>query len=83
MMQSTNKERQVSLFRNGRNQAIRIPRDFELHGNKAIIRKIGNQLIIEELKQANIIEFLDSLEPLDIDFPNIDNKLPPLDDIEL
>ena len=34
-----NSERHVSLFRNGRNQAVRIPREFELEGTEAIIRK--------------------------------------------
>ena len=33
-----NSERHVSLFRNGRNQAVRIPREFELEGTEAIIR---------------------------------------------
>jgi antitoxin VapB len=33
-------ERQVKLFKNGRNQAVRIPRD-ELPGEDAIIRKEG------------------------------------------
>lgn len=82
-MQPAAKERQVSLFRNGRNQAIRIPREFELKGKEAIIRKVGNKLIIEEVKQLNLIEFLDRLEPLDVAFPDVDNDLPPLDDIEL
>jgi antitoxin VapB len=31
-------DKHVRLFRNGRNQAVRIPRDFELDGNEAIIR---------------------------------------------
>lgn len=31
-------ERHVRLFRNGRNQAVRIPREFELPGEEAIIR---------------------------------------------
>jgi tRNA(fMet)-specific endonuclease VapC len=33
------------LFRNGRNQAIRIPREFELPGDEAIIRKEGARLV--------------------------------------
>jgi hypothetical protein len=32
-------ERHVKLFKNGRNQALRIPREFELPGKDAIIRK--------------------------------------------
>jgi antitoxin VapB len=40
-------ERHVRLFRNGRNQALRIPRDFELPGRAATLRKEGSRLIIE------------------------------------
>ncbi len=40
-------ERRVRLFRNGRNQAVRIPREFELPGNEAVIHKEGNKLVIE------------------------------------
>ena len=43
-------ERQVSLFRNGRNQAIRIPREFELEGNKALIHMVDNVSILALLK---------------------------------
>ena len=32
-------ERHVRLFKNGRNQAVRIPREFELPGEDAIMRK--------------------------------------------
>ena len=39
-------ERPVSLFRNGRNQAVRIPREFELQGTQALIRKEGDSLFI-------------------------------------
>ena len=38
-------QRVVKLFKNGRNQAIRIPREFELPGDEAILRKDGNRLI--------------------------------------
>lgn len=64
-------ERHVSLFRNGRNQAIRIPRDFELEGTEAIIRKEGNKLIIEPIKKKSLKELLPVLPALDDDFPEI------------
>jgi hypothetical protein len=38
-------ERHVRLFRNGRNQAVRIPREFELEGEEAIMRKEGVSLL--------------------------------------
>ena len=47
-------QRQVRLFRNGRNQAIRIPRDFEMKGNEAIIRKERNRLIIEPVGKEDM-----------------------------
>ncbi len=43
-------ERHVKLFKNGRNQAVRIPREFELPGEDAIMRKEGDKLIIEPLR---------------------------------
>ena len=46
-------ERHVRLFRNGRNQAVRIPREFEMEGSEAIIRKEGNRLILEPLDGKN------------------------------
>ncbi len=39
-------ERSVRLFRNGRNQAVRIPREFELPGDDAVMRKEGERLKI-------------------------------------
>lgn len=37
----------VKLFRNGRNQAVRIPLEFELPGDEAIMRRDGDRLVIE------------------------------------
>lgn len=77
--------RKVSLFRNGRNQAVRIPVEFELPGNEALMRKEGDMLIIEAKpgKKKTLVEYLDSMEPLS-DFPDIDDSdLPPLRDIAL
>lgn len=76
-------ERHVRLFKNGRNQALRIPREFELPGNEAIIRKEGDRLIIEAVKRQSLLQLLDTWEPLDEAFPDVDENLPPLDDIDL
>ncbi len=73
--------RKVSLFRNGRNQAVRIPVDLELPGEEATIRKEGNLLILEPvLKRKGLLETLRELEPLGPEdaFPDIDDDhLPP------
>jgi antitoxin VapB len=75
--------RHARLFRNGRNQALRIPKEFELEGEEAIIRKEGDKLIIEPVKKGGLLQLLATLEPLDEEFPDVDEGLPPLDDIEL
>lgn len=80
-MQSKSTERKVSLFRNGRNQAIRIPKEYELEGSEAIIRREGNRLIIEPISKLTLLEVLASLQPLNEALPEIDDL--PLDDIEL
>jgi antitoxin VapB len=68
-------ERRVRLFRNGRNQALRIPRDFELPGNEAIVCKEGNRLVVEPVTLPSLLAVLASLEPLDEDFPEIEDPL--------
>ena len=76
-------ERHVRLFRNGKNQALRIPREFELPGNEAIIHKEGDRLIVESVKRPSLLALLATWEPLDEVFPDVDENLPQLDDIEL
>ena len=76
-------EKHVRLFRNGRNQAVRIPREFELDADEAIIRKEGECLILEPLPKADLRMLLAGWEPLDEDFPDIDEELLPLDDVSL
>ncbi|MER2264738.1 antitoxin [Methylobacterium oxalidis] len=58
-------ERRVSLFRNGRNQAVRIPRGFELPGTRAVMRKDGSRLIIEPVRRPALLEVLRDLPALD------------------
>ena len=76
-------ERHVRLFRNGRNQALRIPREFELEGEEAIIHKEGDRLIVEPIRKGRLLSLLTSLPPLAEPFPDIDDDLPPVDDVLL
>ncbi len=64
-------ERRVRLFKNGRNQAVRIPREFELPGDEAIMHKEGERLIIEPSPPHSLMAILATLDPLDEDFPPI------------
>jgi antitoxin VapB len=76
-------ERHVRLFRNGRNQAVRIPREFELEGAEAIMRKEGERLIIEPIHKGRLLAVLALLEPLEETFPDVDEDVAPLDDVAL
>lgn len=73
--------RKVSLFRNGRSQAIRIPKEFELPGTEATIRKEDGRLIVEPSSKDGLLELLARLEPIDEDWPEIDD--PPPEPVEL
>ena len=57
-------ERPVSLFRNGRNQAVRIPREFELAGTQALMRKDGDSLVITPIKHSRLLDLLAGWQPL-------------------
>ena len=67
-------ERHVKLFKNGRNQAVRIPREFELPGEDAIMRKEGPRLIIEPAPPRSLLAVLATL-------PDLDEEFPPFEDI--
>jgi antitoxin VapB len=78
-----NPGRQVRFFRDGRNQAIRIPREFELDAEEAIIRREGDRLVIEPIRKRGLLTTLSSLRTLDEGFPDIDKDRLPLDDVAL
>lgn len=73
-------QRQVRLFRNGRNQALRIPREFEFEGDEAIVHKEGDRLIVEPVRRGRLLTLLSSLDPIDEPFPDVDEDQLPLDE---
>ncbi len=74
-------DRHVKLFKNGRNQAVRIPREFELPGEDAIMRKDGNKLIIEAAPPRSLLALLATLQPLGEALPPIPDEIP--DEVEI
>lgn len=69
-------QRHVRLFRNGRNQAVRIPVEFELPGDEAIMHRDGDRLVIEPVRKRGLIALLETMQPLDEAFPEIDDPVP-------
>jgi len=73
--------RLVKLFRNGRNQAVRIPVEFELPGNEAIMHREGDRLVIESLRKRGLTALLKTMKPVQEEFPDIDDPVPAVEDI--
>lgn len=87
------RERHVRLFRNGANQAVRIPKEFELPGNEAVMHREGNKLIIEAVRDqpkkgtiaalAAALESMKDWPVIDEPFPDVNEGLAPLDEVDL
>ena len=69
--------REAKLFRNNKSQAVRIPADFELPGDRVMIHRDGDRLILEPVRRRNLLAVLADLEPLgpDDQFPDVDETL--------
>jgi antitoxin VapB len=74
-------QRHVKLFRNGRNQAVRIPVEFEMAGDEAIMRREGDRLVIEPVRKRGLLGLLETMTPLDEKFPEIDDATPPPEEV--
>ncbi|HVI06035.1 MAG TPA: AbrB/MazE/SpoVT family DNA-binding domain-containing protein [Sphingomicrobium sp.] len=69
-------KRHVKLFKKGRSQAVRIPREFELPGNDAIIRKEDGKLVIEPSSPRSLPALLAKLTPVPEAFGQMDDTAP-------
>ena len=69
-------QRHVRLFRNGRNQAVRIPVEFELPGDEAVMHRDGDRLVIEPVRKRGLLALLKAMKPVEERFPEIDDPVP-------
>lgn len=85
--------RHVRLFRNGANQAVRIPKEFEMPGVEAILYREGTRLVLEPVlpqyekgsaaAMLAMLEELRKLGPCDDEFPDVDEGLLPVEPVNL
>ncbi|MBL8957107.1 MAG: AbrB/MazE/SpoVT family DNA-binding domain-containing protein [Myxococcaceae bacterium] len=54
--------RTIRLFKNGRSQAVRIPKELELPGSEVTIRRVGNTLVLAPVERDWAPEFLALLD---------------------
>ena len=58
-LSTPSRPKEAKLFRNNRSQAVRIPVEFELPGDRVLIHREGSKLIIEPVtRPTNIVELL-------------------------
>lgn len=69
--------RPARLFRDGRNQAVRIPREFELPADEAMIcREDGRLIVVPVERSPTLAEELSRLAPIEEDFPDMAIRCP-------
>ena len=51
----------AKLFRNGRSQAVRLPREFRFEGDRVRVRRIGRGVVVEPMF-ANVTDWFAELD---------------------
>ncbi len=74
------KEKEVSVFRNGRSRAVRIPAEFDLQGETVLMSQTEDGVIhLRPRRKMSLIEMLDWLaeqEPFGESMPEIEDFPP-------
>jgi antitoxin VapB len=73
----------AKLFRNGRSQAVRLPKEFRFKGREVSVRREGDAVILEPIKrQAWPRGYWERLRELDLDF-EVEPMHPELEKVDL
>ena len=56
----------AKLFRNGRSQAVRLPREFRFEGDRVRVRRAGRGVVVEPMF-ANVTDWFAELDRFDAD----------------
>jgi antitoxin VapB len=76
-------EYHIKLIQTGNTQTLTIPPELTLSTTEVIIKEDNGKLIIEPYKKKSLLETFATLDDIEEDFPDVDEGLLPLDDIEL
>ena len=67
----------AKVFKNGRSQAIRIPKEYRVDSDEVYIEKVGDSLVIRPKKKDKWESFFDKLKEVDTkDFMKDREQLP-------
>ena len=73
----------AKVFKNGRSQAIRIPKEYRVDSDEVYIEKVGDTLVIRPKKKDKWESFFDKLEEVDTKDFMKDREQLPIQDREL
>ena len=76
-------EYRVKLIQQDNIQTLPIPQELTLSTSEVVIRLEEGKLIVEPYKKKTLLETFANLDDIDEEFPDVDEGLLPLDDIEL
>ncbi|PPD18633.1 MAG: AbrB family transcriptional regulator [Methylocystis sp.] len=71
----------AKLFKHGRSQAVRLPKEFRMPGSEVRVSKVGDKIILEPLEKPpfDVEAWRAKLDTyLDVDFPEVPAE-PPLE----
>ena len=73
----------AKVFKNGRSQAIRIPKEYRVDSDEVYIEKVGDSLVIRPKKKDKWESFFDKLKEVDTKDFMKDREQLPIQDREL
>lgn len=75
----------VAIFKNGRSRAVRIPKEFEIEGDRAVmVRQPDGSILMRTAVTAGLIDYLKQAEAWSgEDFVDSDDDLAPLREVEI
>jgi antitoxin VapB len=56
----------AAVFMSGNSQAVRLPKEFQLHSKRVLIERRGDEIILRE-KKATVRDILKGLPPLSLE----------------
>jgi len=77
--------KKVQLVRTGPAQMVEIPPEFAMPGDAVLMHREGDRLILQPIQpsKGGLLALLATLDPIEEEFPDVDEGLLPLRDIEL
>lgn len=72
----------AKLFRHGRSQAVRLPKEFRFEGEEVYVRRVGDEVILSMRPRAAMRSLVEALDEFDDGFEMVREQPPSTDSRE-